>query len=656
MSDFNIEVGAKLTSNAFSNIEKELKSKGNLSLKIDKLSIGSINTSEIEKQIEKSIRNAIKNTTIAVPTPSIQRSGATSSRINSNTTSAEIERINNAINNMSFDAKIAQLKAGFMRAGDSAKDAARNIEAVTEAYNNLKDPKQIENLITNHKILNDTIAKTQNELKITTTEARQYVDALKVSKLNNKIELWLKKNTAATDEAIAQMKVYQNMLNGNNIEQSVFKKVSNGYDDINTKMRAQGKLGKSFSSSLTETTKKLSTLGLTASATMKIFSETKEALTTLKEVDTYLTEISKANDKLSKSDLKQIGNNSFDIASKYGKEATSYLSGIQEASRAGYKNAEGIAELSVAAQGAGDMSAELANSYIVATDKAYKMNGSVSALTETLDGANNITNNNAVNMTELASGMSIVGSQAASSQMKVNETTAAIGTLIATTQKSGSEMGNAFKGILMNLQQVTGEVEDGEDAIDESSLTKYEKACEQLGVSLSTVKNGVVSLKEPMQILKELSVAYTKLDESDAKRANLLSAVGGKYRANALNAILENFDTYEKMLQDYTDGKGSMAEEAEKTANSWEGSMNRLSNTWTSVISNIADSDGITTGINALNGLLGVVNDLTSSLGSLGTLGLGAGLFAGIKNVGRDKMFSLICFEYADNNMCSLGY
>lgn len=88
----------------------------------------------------------------------------------------------------------------------------------------------------------------------------------------------------------------------------------------------------------------------------------------------------------------------------------------------------------------------------------------------------------------------------------------------------------------------------------------------------------------------------------------------------------------------------------------WEGSMNRLSNTWTSVVNNIADSEGITTGINVLNNFLGVVNDIASSLGSLETIGLGAGLFAGIKNVGRDKMFSLICFEYADNNMRSLGY
>ena len=32
----------------------------------------------------------------------------------------------------------------------------------------------------------------------------------------------------------------------------------------------------------------------------------------------------------------------------------------------------------------------------------------------------------------------------------------------------------------------------------------------------------------------------------------------------------------------------------------------------------------------------------------LGSIGLGAGIFSGIKNVGRDKMYSL-SFEYADN-------
>lgn len=382
-----------------------------------------------------------------------------------------------------------------------------------------------------------------------------------------------------------------------------------------------------------------------------IIDQFSQVISELKEVDIYLTKISKANSSLSKSALAQIGDDSFATASKYGKTAAAYLSDVLEMSHAGYKNADSLAELSVAVQSAGDMTDDLANKYIIATDKAFQMNGSVEALTQTLDGANSIANHNAINMTELAEGMSVVGSQAASSQIDVNEITAAIGTMIAVTGKSGSEMGNAFKGILMDLQQLTGEV-DGEN-IDAEALTKYKNACEALGVSLSEVKNGAVQLKEPMQILKELSEEYTRLDDSDARRENLLRAVGSNEQADALNALLENYDLYEKMLRDYANGQGSIAREAEQTANSWEGSLNRLSNTWTDTIGNIANSDTMITGINALNGFLGVVNQITDALGSWGSIGLGAGIFAGFKNIGKCRMSVrisnnlLYCFEYA---------
>lgn len=408
-------------------------------------------------------------------------------------------------------------------------------------------------------------------------------------------------------------------------------------------MRGLHRLGASLKDQMSQAAQGLSQWLSISSAVMLVVSKAKNAVSELKEVNTLLTEISKANDKLSKSDLEKIGNDSFEAASKYGKKATDFLSGVQEASRAGYENAMGIAELSVAAQGAGDMTAELANQYIIATDKAYKLGGSVEKLTEILDGSNYITNHNAVNMTELAEGISVVGSQAASSQMEVNEITAAIGTMVVTTQKSGREMGNAFKGILMNLQQVTGDVGDGENIIDAESLAKYEEACAELGVSLKEVKNGVVSLKEPMRIIKELSEEYNKLDEADAKRENLLNAVGGKYRANALNSLLENYDMYSKMLAEYSQGMGSMAIEAEKAANSWEGSLNRLSNTWSDTIGHIVESDTVITLTNGLNGFLSIINSITDSLGSLGSISLGTGIIAAFKNVGRPKMFGLIC-------------
>ena len=83
----------------------------------------------------------------------------------------------------------------------------------------------------------------------------------------------------------------------------------------------------------------------------------------------------------------------------------------------------------------------------------------------------------------------------------------------------------------MNLQQVKAtadDIGDGGEDITAESLTKYEKACLDLGVALKKVENGVTVLRDPMEILKELSIAVSKESEDSIKVANLINAVGGK--------------------------------------------------------------------------------------------------------------------------------
>ena len=92
---------------------------------------------------------------------------------------------------------------------------------------------------------------------------------------------------------------------------------------------------------------------------------------------------------------------------------------------------------------------------------------------------------------------------------------------------------------------------------------------------------------------------------------------------------------YEEMLQQYEAGSGSMAREAEKTANSLEGSLNRLSNTWTDTIENIANSESLTNIVNGLNSILTSINNITKTLGGAGSILAGTALFAGLKNVGE---------------------
>ena len=482
------------------------------------------------------------------------------------------------------------------------------------------------------------------QAKIAYDKYMQPVSNEKATSLINRINTFLSKNTRITNDAKIALQGYADEL-GRGVSLSRWNEINGKLKETENSMRGLHRLGASLKDQMSQAAQSFTQWLSVSSVVMLLVSKIKNAITELKEVNSIMTEISKTADQLSKADLSKVENTSYKTASKYGKKASNYLTGIQEMYRAGYENAEDLAELSTLAQAAGDMQADLANDYLIATDAAYKLKGNTEALNDVLDGQNYITNRNALSMQDLAEATKIAASQSASSGIAIDQATAAMGTMIATTRQGGDVAARAWKGILMNIQQVEGEVEDGE-IIDAESLSKYEKACESLGVSLKEVKDGVISLRDPMQILKELSEAYTALDESDARRANLISAVGGKYRGNQLNALLENWSLYEKMLKDYAEGSGSALEEAMKSANNWEGSMNRLGNTFTKVVNNIVKSDAVITGANGLNSLLSIIDKITSKLGSLGTIGLGAGLFAGVKNSGVRKCVLFICFLF----------
>lgn len=385
-----------------------------------------------------------------------------------------------------------------------------------------------------------------------------------------------------------------------------------------------------------------SVLGTKAFADMKdeLQDLSKQTLNDLKEINTILTEISKTS-TLTANELKKLGDVSFDNASRFGLKASDYLANVQEMYRAGYTNAEQLAEVSMLAQSSGNLDAGLANDYLMASDAAYQYSGNVEKLTALLDAQNQVTNRNAVSMEDLANATIVSASQLAGSGIAENELTALLGTGIAATQEDGDAVGRAVNGILMNLQQIQGETGFGTEVLDAEALSKTEERCKSLGIELKTVENGITSLRDPMEILKELAEVYNALPDGSEQKAGILSDIGTKYRSNTLSAILSNWDLYEKMLQDFEHADGSALEETMKSADSWEGSMNRLSNTWTETIGNIANSDSVLTVVNSLNKLLQVIQSITEAVGPLGSLSLGAGLFAGLKNVGSPKMSGL---------------
>ena len=346
------------------------------------------------------------------------------------------------------------------------------------------------------------------------------------------------------------------------------------------------------------------------------------AIENLKEIDSILTDISKISN-LSSSQIKNLEDHSYQTASKYGKNASDYLSGVQDMAGAGYSNSTKMAELSMLAQSAGNLDISLANEYLIATDSAYEFQGNIQKLNQVLDGQNAIAHKNALSLTELAEATKLVASQSAESGVAIEKATAAMATMMSVTGENADSVADAWNTILENFQQASKNT---------SGLTEYENACQALGVSLKTVKNGVIQLREPMAILNDLSKAYTALGDNDERKINLLNSVGDANAGNQLGSLLENWNTYTKMLTEYSDSSGSAMQDAMKNTESWEGSLNRLSNTWTATVHNVVKSDDMTILIDIFNKLLGLTEKLTGSLGVFGSIGLGAGLTSFVKN------------------------
>lgn len=498
----------------------------------------------------------------------------------------------------------ADLNAGAF--GDKANEARQILsDALNQLRSGVSGP-------IDTTVIDGLVGKLQN-LK---SEAKNVKldEALKIKRenLSNKIVSWMNSNTQAAQRFGKELADIQTQIKGADKEQ--LGNLETQFDTL-TK-RAESVKKTSLVGSIKKVFDRYSPTQFVTSIGNNVLPDVGEAINTLKQVDTYLTEISKVSNRTT-AEINALGDSMYDYADKYGVSVTTYLNGVQEWSRAGYEaQSEALGEVTMLAQAAGNMTSDVAVSYLVATNAAYQFQGSAEKLTAVLDGQNSITNRNAVSMQELAEATKVAAAQAASAGVGIDQFSAAVSTIQAVTQQGGAVAGRAYRAILMNLQQITGTTDDGE-VLDESQFNKVEQALAAVGVKMEELRDGAVRLRDPMVILKELAEAFVKLDKNDARRANIISTLGGKTRGTQLAALLSNWQMYEKMLSDYNEGAGSAAQEAAKSAASWEGTLARMQNSWVEFVSYFANSDVFKSALNFINGLITAGTQLVSVFGKM---------------------------------------
>lgn len=545
---------------------------------------------------------------------------------------AQSEKVNkiqhlfdNGYGDSEYGNRITKIQQDFEKYGLSAEEAIQKTQKLRDILNSFKDTNgnflPADQLVAQADKLEaefDAIKISVEKAKLEYDKFLQPVSNEKTSSLIIRINSFLTKNTNITKEAKEELQSFITQINGG-VNLADWNKFNSRLKEIENQMRQADRLGKSLWQTFKESASKFAQWTISSGAVMDVWNTVRQGVEELKNLDSILTEISKTSD-LTTSQLKELGDTAFESASKYGKSASEYLTGVQEMYRAGFDNASEMAELSLLAQAAGDMDADSANDYLIATNAAYDYKNSVEELNKVLDSQNYITNNSAIALQDMADATSEAGSIAAQYGVEINELSALIAVAVSKTRESGSEVGTALKSLFVNLQDTTN-----------SSIVS---AFDAVDVSMTKIVNGSKQLKTPIELIKELSVVYNSLPEGDEKRANILNDIAGKYHANTFAAILSDLDSYNHMLELYSQGMGSAAKEAEKSANNWSGSLEKIKNSMNDLIQNFVNSDVVVGVLNTVNDLVIGIDKLTESFGTLGTIGLGGGLFAGIKNVG----------------------
>lgn len=344
----------------------------------------------------------------------------------------------------------------------------------------------------------------------------------------------------------------------------------------------------------------------------KITQSLREAVSTMKDVDTQLTNISKVSGITGQA-LADMGERAYETASKYGVSADEFLSSVYTFQKAGLgPSAEAMGELAVKTMLVGDTTADVASKFLISANAAWKFGGDMEKLSQIVDEADYINNNYATDLQKLSEGLPRVASVAAQAGMSAEETLAAIGTITAVTQESGTKSATALRALILNIEGQVGEFVDetGESfEVTEESVKSLQGLMEKYAKAELEAARASGELINPMTAIKALFEGMANSDLNDQDLFALLSGMGGKLRTNQLTALVQNYELFGEMLDKIADSAGTADNEIALMMDSWERKTQVLKNTWTELVANIVSTDTIKGAIGGLTEFLEGIND-----------------------------------------------
>lgn len=203
----------------------------------------------------------------------------------------------------------------------------------------------------------------------------------------------------------------------------------------------------------------------------------------------------------------------------------------------------------------------------------------------------------------------------------------ALATITAQTRQSEDVVGTGLRTIFSRLQSLSL----GETLEDGTNLTKYSEALETVGVNIKTASG---ELRDMDAILNDLGTRWDTLGR--AEQNALAQTVGGVRQYANLIALMDNWDTFKNNLSLAQTADGTLDQQAEIYAESWEAANKRVKAAAEDLYDSILNDEFFIDMTNGVEKIITVVGDMVDAMGGL--KGLLPGIIALMTKMFGDKM------------------
>lgn len=558
----------------------------------------------------------------------------------------EIQLLSNGGAENDYDTQLAKLEGSFTRIGITGDKLRNQTSGVTVALSNLRDrlaqpfdESNYDEIILLNKKLQDEFIKSRNESERLNATVQMATDS---NRLYNAAQMqkWADNNANA-------MKKYGDRINqiifdmgdlNKVMTQADATKLLNEFKTMQNEARLTGNIGITAIDKLKNAFKKLGGQNLFAGLLGALWQQLKKMPYEVYEIDTAMTSLYKATDATG-SQYHQFLDSASDSAQRLGRSISSLVEQTANWAKLGFDldTSAKLAEISSVYAHVGEIDDDTAINNLVTAMKAFNIEAANSM--SIVDSLNKLGTEFATNAESLGEGLKISASSMAAAGNDINQTLAILTGAGEINQNIG-ELANDLNVVSLRLRGMKDELQSiGEEYENIESVSNIQSQISDLTNGSVNILKDDGTFKSTYDQLKEISEIY--FDLSDTAKTSLAEIMFGENRADQGVAILQAFQSgqIQKAYEESVNSAGSAMEEQEKWLESLEAKTQQFDAAFQSLSSTVLDSNLLkwfvdlgTSGVQALDHII-------DQFGVLGTVGLGAGLFAGFKNVGSPKMF-----------------